>query len=886
MGIELPAELADIAQQTGVKWPQADEDAMRTQAQSWRQAAADLTSLAGDADAAAGKALGAMTGDAGDAARQRWSGFVDPERGSLTTAARGAGDAADRLERAAEQVGRTKVELVRKLRDAAVNRDAAGAAAEAGHPAALAGIDPVIQGTAANVQALTGGLVETVGSAATAEPAPDVVDARPGASGGGHGLLGALGLPDVGAPTSAPEADAASGGHDGLLGSGDRKGNGVLPGVLGALGDAAPGVLAGSGGSGVDVPWVPGVGSDAGGPVSEAVDGLLGGEHGAPGQDGPSTPGHSGTVEPGRDLLDGVEELVGGRPGGIPSPEAPGLGGPADLAGGGTPPMGVAHPPTAPPVAPGPATGPIVLPDAPTPPGGIAVPADAPTPPRGTHLSGLSGAPGVQPQGLPPQAGGAPFGGQLPPQPPASGMPPAGGGAPGPVAGFGAPAGGPVAGAPQPGVAGQFGAHPGGQPAGPPAGGQPRGGQPAAPAYPPQGQPRPPQPAPYQPGPHPAPPPPGPHGQPGQQQGYPGQPPAAPRNAPPQARPVQPGWGPMGEPQPPAPNPPPQAPGAPPLGSPRQERESVVALFLVHMFPIGHLPVASDRPARQLPVPASEPAGEPAVGRFAPHDHPSSDVIDPEQALDLLHQGARQPAPPPATVLPCPPAAVREGHDPLGGMHERDWDTRFLLRSGEENSGERQSGEGHSAPQSGEESVPQSGEQADGSTGEPTDGPAGEQVQVAAPAYVWPPADTVPEGCSDTGEPELLTSGTVLDRFGTAHGRVFSADGTPFAQRSLPPTDLDAGYRRYRVLRDVPVWRGVSAGWFGQPGGGVRYRSVYSAAELVTLGYLADVTFESTDTDTDTDSATTDEAPTTQDPVTQDPKSQGPASHDKEGDAP
>ncbi len=36
----------------------------------------------------------------------------------------------------------------------------------------------------------------------------------------------------------------------------------------------------------------------------------------------------------------------------------------------------------------------------------------------------------------------------------------------------------------------------------------------------------------------------------------------------------------------------------------------------------------------------------------------------------------------------------------------------------------------------------------------------------------------------------------------------------------------------------------MSAAWFGQPGGGVRYRTVYSAAELVTLGRLADVTFE------------------------------------------
>jgi hypothetical protein len=73
---------------------------------------------------------------------------------------------------------------------------------------------------------------------------------------------------------------------------------------------------------------------------------------------------------------------------------------------------------------------------------------------------------------------------------------------------------------------------------------------------------------------------------------------------------------------------------------------------------------------------------------------------------------------------------------------------------------------------------------------------------------------------------------------------VFAAAGTPFAQRSLPPAHLEHGYRCYRVLRPVPVWRSVSAAWFAQSGGGVRYRTTHSALELVALGYLADVTGE------------------------------------------
>jgi hypothetical protein len=71
---------------------------------------------------------------------------------------------------------------------------------------------------------------------------------------------------------------------------------------------------------------------------------------------------------------------------------------------------------------------------------------------------------------------------------------------------------------------------------------------------------------------------------------------------------------------------------------------------------------------------------------------------------------------------------------------------------------------------------------------------------------------------------------------------VFAADGTRFTERALPPSHLEAGYRRYVVRREVPMWRTLSAGWFGQRGGGVRYRSVYPALELVTLGYLTDIT--------------------------------------------
>jgi hypothetical protein len=205
-------------------------------------------------------------------------------------------------------------------------------------------------------------------------------------------------------------------------------------------------------------------------------------------------------------------------------------------------------------------------------------------------------------------------------------------------------------------------------------------------------------------------------------------------------------------------------------------------LFMVYMFPIGHMPKPSSRPARQLPPPPAEV--DYAAGlRFPPHDHPESGLIQP-----LGVTPAEAPAP-----RAGEDTGLVEGYDPLGGENERDWDRRFLVRAGTD---ERRA------------------------------------------EYAWPPGELFPEGGCDAGEAVVLEPGVVIDRFGTPEGRVFSADRTPFPQRSLPPEHLDAGYRRYRVLAPLPMWQTISAAWFGQAGGGVRYRSVYPAADLVALGYL------------------------------------------------
>ncbi|HVK23076.1 MAG TPA: TNT domain-containing protein, partial [Actinokineospora sp.] len=208
---------------------------------------------------------------------------------------------------------------------------------------------------------------------------------------------------------------------------------------------------------------------------------------------------------------------------------------------------------------------------------------------------------------------------------------------------------------------------------------------------------------------------------------------------------------------------------------------AAASFFIAHLFPIGHFPKASARPARQLPSPPAE-VDLAAGSRFSPDDHP----VRTDLAVTACPSAGEQAAVDPGLL---------DGYDPLGGQHERDWDRRFLVRASE-----------------------------------------------LSTEYSWPPGELYPEGGSADGEPEILPQGTLIDRFGTPEGRVFSADGTPFAARSLPPAHLDGGYRRYRVARPLPVWRSVSAPWFGQRGGGERYRATLSAADLVALGYLEELT--------------------------------------------
>lgn len=71
----------------------------------------------------------------------------------------------------------------------------------------------------------------------------------------------------------------------------------------------------------------------------------------------------------------------------------------------------------------------------------------------------------------------------------------------------------------------------------------------------------------------------------------------------------------------------------------------------------------------------------------------------------------------------------------------------------------------------------------------------------------YPPNDGFPPGY--VPQPAHLPEGTIIDRFGTEYGRYLAPDGTPFADRALPPESIGGNYNRYMVTGEPlpPGWR-------------------------------------------------------------------------------
>jgi Tuberculosis necrotizing toxin len=107
------------------------------------------------------------------------------------------------------------------------------------------------------------------------------------------------------------------------------------------------------------------------------------------------------------------------------------------------------------------------------------------------------------------------------------------------------------------------------------------------------------------------------------------------------------------------------------------------------------------------------------------------------------------------------------------------------------------------------------------------------------PNWNWPysPGGTV-EG---TESPTQLQPGLILDRYGPDQGKFLCLSGTSYPERSLPAGRLADEYNQYRVVRPLPANRAEIAPAFGEPGGGIQYRTDQSVRQLIVDGYLEEV---------------------------------------------
>ncbi|MGW4178596.1 TNT domain-containing protein [Streptomyces sp. G9] len=95
-------------------------------------------------------------------------------------------------------------------------------------------------------------------------------------------------------------------------------------------------------------------------------------------------------------------------------------------------------------------------------------------------------------------------------------------------------------------------------------------------------------------------------------------------------------------------------------------------------------------------------------------------------------------------------------------------------------------------------------------------------------SWKYPPNDGFAEVNGEIDkEPVELRTGQRLDRFGSEYGGYLAPAGDAYAERALPPQNLNTrdadtpcDYRVYKVAKPFWVWQGSIAPWFEQPGGG------------------------------------------------------------------
>ncbi|SNQ48374.1 conserved exported hypothetical protein [Frankia canadensis] len=101
--------------------------------------------------------------------------------------------------------------------------------------------------------------------------------------------------------------------------------------------------------------------------------------------------------------------------------------------------------------------------------------------------------------------------------------------------------------------------------------------------------------------------------------------------------------------------------------------------------------------------------------------------------------------------------------------------------------------------------------------------------------WIFPPSDGyyLRTDGSPVRNTVTLRPGQQIDRFGLPRGSFLSPRGTEYAQRSIPPSNLDdttrpagCNYHAYQVLQPFQVYTGAIRPWFDQPGSGRQFQVV------------------------------------------------------------
>jgi hypothetical protein len=122
----------------------------------------------------------------------------------------------------------------------------------------------------------------------------------------------------------------------------------------------------------------------------------------------------------------------------------------------------------------------------------------------------------------------------------------------------------------------------------------------------------------------------------------------------------------------------------------------------------------------------------------------------------------------------------------------------------------------------------------------------------AGTAWIYPPGNgfILDQSSNPIVWTARLERGDLADWYGGVDSAFLDAQGTPYAERAIPPSDLDSSpagpcnHHGYQVVKAFTVDAGRIAPWFAQPGGGLRYmldpNLITNAPNPLTIRWLLD----------------------------------------------